>query len=60
MFSITDFAKENLINGFQNSSFTLEQVNIMCVNYSLKGMFGESDILEVTNAINPQEQPIEG
>jgi len=37
MFNLKDFAKTNLLAGFENGSFTMEQVNIFSANYLLKG-----------------------
>lgn len=43
MFDLKKFIKENLINGFRNYSFTIEQVNI----FAVKGLLLEDDIIEI-------------
>ena len=58
MFNLKDFVKSNLLAGFQNSSFTMEQVNIFATNYFLKGLFVEEDVIEINDAMKPAE-PIE-
>ena len=35
MFDMAAFIKDNLINGYQNGSFTREQVNIYALNYGM-------------------------
>lgn len=55
MFNLTEFVKTNLINGFRNDSFTEEQVNIFAANYLLKGVFTEADVIDVSEAMEPQE-----
>jgi len=55
MFNLKDFVKTNLINGFANGSFTLEQVNIFASNYLLKGVLTESDVVELSEAMNPKD-----
>jgi hypothetical protein len=56
MFSLKDFVKTNLLAGFENGSFTMEQVNIFSANYLLKGVFTEADVLEVSEAMQPIEE----
>lgn len=55
---IKQFTKDNLVSGYQNGTFTEAQVNIYCVNYMLKGVFDEADIVEVAELMNPTEEEI--
>jgi hypothetical protein len=60
MFSLKEFVKTNLLAGFQNGSFTKEQVNIFAANYMLKGVFIEADVVEISEAMKPvpeEEEP---
>ena len=54
MFNAEEFLKENLIKGFENGSFTSEQINIFAFNYKLKGYISEECFNEiVTSAVVP-------
>jgi len=55
MFNLNSFVKTNLLAGFQNGSFTAEQVNIFSVNYMLRGIFTEADVIEMNEAVQPVE-----
>lgn len=59
MFSLKEFVKTNLLAGFENGSFTKEQINIFAANYMLKGVFIEADVVEVSEAMKPvpEEEP---
>jgi hypothetical protein len=57
MFSLKEFVKTNLLAGFQNGSFTKEQVNIFAANYMLKGVFIEADVVEISEAMKTADQP---
>ena len=52
-FSIADFLKNNLKSGYDNSSFTEEQVNIYSVNYLSKGQISQSDFEEIQEHLYP-------
>jgi len=54
-FSIADFLKTNLIAGYDNGSFTEEQVNIYSVNYLSKGQISQADFDEIQLHLNPVE-----
>ena len=57
MFSTEIFLKENLIKGFENGSFSEEQVKIYAFNYKVKGYISEECFDEIiTNATVPQEE----
>ena len=51
--SLNVFVKENLVSGFQNGSFSKEQVNIFSVNYLEKGILSQVDFDEIQTALNP-------
>lgn len=54
--NLSDFVKENLIGGFENGSFTREQVNIFAANYLLKAIITEADFNDITaRTAEPQE-----
>lgn len=55
MFNMAEFLKGNLITGFQNSSFTEQQVSIFAANYLMKGMLEQEDFEEVIGALKPSE-----
>lgn len=53
MFDMAEFLKDNLITGFQNGSFTEQQVNIFAMNYLMKGMLEQEDFEEIMTAMQP-------
>lgn len=55
MFNMADFLKGNLITGFQNGSFTEQQVSIFAMNYLMKGMLKQEGFEEVMDALKPSE-----
>ena len=57
-FSIADFIKNNLLAGYDNGSFTEEQVNIYSVNYLSKGQISQSDFEEIQLHFNPITEEI--
>ena len=54
-FSIADFIKNNLKSGYDNGSFTYEQVNIYSLNYLSKGQISQADFDEIQFHLNPIE-----
>jgi len=54
-FNIADFLKTNLKSGYDNGSFTYEQVNIYSFNYLSKGQISQSDFDEIQLHLNPVE-----
>ncbi len=58
-FSIADFLKNNLKSGYDNGSFTYEQVNIYSFNYLSKGQISQSDFEEIQLHLNPVENTLE-
>ena len=58
-FSIADFIKTNLKSGYDNGSFSLEQVNIFALNYLMKGQITQADFDEIQLHLNPIATEIE-
>ena len=54
--NLAQFVKDNLVGGFQNGSFTLEQVNIFALNYQTRGIITQADFDEIQTAINPPKE----
>ena len=52
-FSIADFIKNNLKSGYDNGSFTYEQVNIYSFNYLSKGQISQSDFEDIQEHLYP-------
>ena len=57
-FNIAEFIKTNLKSGYDNGSFSLEQVNIFALNYLMKGQITQSDFDEIQEHLNPVEEEI--
>ena len=53
--NLAEFVKDNLIGGYQNGSFTKEQVNIYSLNYLANARIAQADFDEIQTAINPVE-----
>ena len=58
MFDIADFIKSNLKSGYDNGSFTKEQVNIFALNYLSKGQISQDDFDEIQLHLNPITEEI--
>ena len=58
MFDIAEFIKTNLKSGYDNGSFSLEQVNIFALNYLMKGQITQSDFDEIQLHLNPITEEI--
>ena len=50
------FLKNNLISGFQNNSFTQEQVVIFAMNYLNKAQLTQDDLDEIMEVLFPSEE----
>lgn len=59
MFDIAEFIKTNLKSGYDNGSFSLEQVNIFALNYLMKGQITQADFDEIQLHLNPIANEIE-
>lgn len=60
MFDIKLFIKENLARGFENGSFTREQVNIYALNYKANGYIDENCFNEILEEIGDFKEQEEG
>lgn len=58
MFDIAEFIKTNLKSGYDNGSFSLEQVNIFTLNYLMKGQISQDDFDEIQLHLNPITEEI--
>lgn len=58
-FNIAEFIKTNLKSGYDNGSFSLEQVNIFALNYLMKGQITQADFDEIQLHLNPVDEVIE-
>ena len=58
MFDIAEFIKNNLKSGYDNGSFTYEQVNIYSFNYLSKGQISQADFDEIQLHLTPPEEEI--
>lgn len=56
MFDIAQFIKNNLIGGYDNGSFTREQVNIFALNYLSKGQIAQADFDEIQGHLNSENE----
>ena len=58
MFDRAEFINTNLKSGYDNGSFSLEQVNIFSLNYLMKGQISQSDFEEIQLHLNPITEEI--
>lgn len=56
---LNDFLRNNLISGYQNGSFTFEQVNIFSINYLLRGQITQDDFDQIQQVLNPVEETVD-
>lgn len=56
MFNQSKFIIDNLTNGFENGSFSAEQVNIFAMNYKLKGLITDEQFNEIVEFVRPVEE----
>lgn len=52
---LNEFLRDNLISGYQNNSFTAEQVVIFSMNYLNKGQIKQADFDEIMLVLYPPE-----
>lgn len=55
MFDLKEFIVTNIVYGVKNGTFTKEYANIMAVNYMLKGVLTEEEIVSVSTQIEAWE-----
>ena len=51
MFNIREFIIKNLIDGVKNKSFTKEYASILAVNYLVKGILTQDDLIKFNEEI---------
>jgi hypothetical protein len=56
MFDIAQFINENLKSGYDNGSFTKEQVNIFALNYLSKGQISQADFDEIQGHLSGENE----
>lgn len=56
MFDYGKFIIDNLTKGFDNGSFSAEQVNIFAMNYKLKGLITDEQFNEIVEFVSPVEE----
>ncbi len=52
---LNEFLRDNLISGYQNNSFTAEQVVIFSMNYLNKGQIKQADFDSIMAVLYPPE-----
>ena len=57
---LNDFIRDNLIAGYHNGSFTMEQVNIFSLNYLNRGQITTEDFQQIQDVLYPPEPEEEG
>lgn len=55
MFNFAEFIKNNLVSGYNNGVFAIEQVNIYAMNYLMKGQITQADFDEIQLVLYPPE-----
>lgn len=55
MFELSSFIVKNTVNGVKNGTFSKEYANIMAVNYMLKGVLAEEDVVSISTQIEAWE-----
>ena len=58
MFNLKAFITTNIVNGVKNGTFTKEYANIMAVNYLIKGVITEENVIEINSEIEEWEQSL--
>lgn len=54
---LNEFLRDNLISGYENNSFTAEQVVIFSMNYLNKGQIKQDDVDQIMVVLYPSEEP---
>lgn len=55
MFDLKNFIVKNIVNGVKNGTFTKEYANIMAVNYLVKGVLTEENVIDIDSQISEWE-----
>lgn len=56
MFDLKSFIVTNIVNGVKNGTFTKEYGNIMAVNYMVKNVLAEENVISVSTQIEAWEE----
>lgn len=59
MFNLKEFIVKNIVDGVKNGTFTKEYANITAVNYMLKGVLLEENIISINNQIEQWENEVQ-
>ena len=57
MFDFAKFLTENLITGFNNGSFTKEQVGLYAFNYLSRQQSTQADFDRIRETLDPTDEP---
>lgn len=58
MFNLKEFIEKNIVDGVKNGTFTKEYANITAVNYMLKGVLLEENIISINDQIEQWEHEV--
>ena len=56
-FDFAKFLTENLISGYQNGSFTKEQVGLYAFNYFSRQQITQDDFDRIRETLDPPDEP---
>lgn len=59
MFNLKEFIEKNIVDGVKNGTFTKEYANITAVNYMLKGVLLEENIISINDQIEQWEHEVQ-
>lgn len=59
MFNLKEFIVKNIVEGVKNGTFTKEYANITAVNYMLKGVLSEENIISINEQIEHWEHELQ-
>lgn len=59
-FNFSEFIINNLKDGYNNGSFSKQQVNIFSMNYLSKGQIDEEHFSDLQSFLNPVEEDYPG
>lgn len=59
MFNLKEFIEKNIVDGVKNGTFTKEYANITAVNYMLKGVLLEENIISINDRIEQWENEVQ-
>ena len=59
MFDLRQFTIDNLIKGYEEGSFTRAQVSIFSMNYMMKGIITQEDIVYINEQMDLIDEQVE-